>query len=377
MITIFCSEEYAYPPYGATGGWDPAPPWPLTIPWPEPAYLHTNIDDYLADSGNHKIAFYLIDYSEGWPEKPKNDIVRLAKKSHLIFVIENEISPGGLTQDGTLNQLSNVYWIMPGWSSGVQDRSIPWHYHLWRIRELYRKHLGHNLLRLDPYCPKEFYFDAMLGTRKPHRVQVYHDINRHNLQDKILCSIGPSTGGLLEKSVFEDPGFFVDPEWIQCPGSTYLTLNQSVLVGRSLYVTMSNLIPISLYNRTAYSIVCETWHDNLTLMITEKLAKTLVGRRLFVIFSGAGYLRCLRSHGFRTFGDVIDESYDDEIDNQKRWTMAFEQVRRLCDMDQKQVLDHIRSIVDHNYNMLMNSNLEAEPFQQINQIIQKHADQKV
>lgn len=377
MITVFCSEEYVYPPYGANGGWDPAPPWPLTIPWPEPAHLHTDIDDYLVDPGDYKIAFYLIEYSEGWPEKPKNNILRLAEKSRLVFAIEHEIGPSCLAQDDALNQLANVHWVMPGWSHGAQDRSIPWHYHLWRIRELYRKHLGHYLLPLDPYHPKEFYFDAMLGTRKPHRVQVYHDINRHNLQDKILCSIGLSEGDHLEKSVFEDPGFFLDPEWIPCPGSTYLTLNQSVIVGRKIYVTMSNLLPISLYNRTAYSIVCETWHDNSTLMMTEKLAKALIGRRLFVIFSGAGYLRHLRSQGFQTFGNVIDERYDDEPDNQKRWAMAFEQVQRLCDTDQKQILDHIRPIVDHNYNMLMNRDLEAEPFRQITELIKKHADQTI
>jgi hypothetical protein len=38
----------------------------------------------------------------------------------------------------------------------------------------------------------------------------------------------------------------------------------------------------------------------------------------FVIVGTQGSLKYLRSYGFKTFGDLWDESYDDEPDDSKR-----------------------------------------------------------
>ena len=56
-----------------------------------------------------------------------------------------------------------------------------------------------------------------------------------------------------------------------------------------------------------------------------------------------------------TFWDVIDESYDNEINDAKRYNMAFEQVKRLCAMDQEEVYDTIRPVLEHNYKHIMST----------------------
>jgi hypothetical protein len=45
---------------------------------------------------------------------------------------------------------------------------------------------------------------------------------------------------------------------------------------------------------------------------SEKVSRPLATGKPFVLLSGKGSLRLLRSWGFETFGDIIDESYDDE-----------------------------------------------------------------
>jgi hypothetical protein len=110
-----------------------------------------------------------------------------------------------------------------------------------------------------------------------------------------------------------------------------------------------------VFNRTAYSIVAETDHDNTLSFFSEKTAKVLLARRLFVAFTGYKFLYNLRTLGFRTFDNVIDESYDQIKHDGDRYAAAFEQVKQLCSMPQQQILDQIRPIVDHNYTLIMDT----------------------
>jgi hypothetical protein len=59
--------------------------------------------------------------------------------------------------------------------------------------------------------------------------------------------------------------------------------------------------------------------------------------------------------GFQTFDGIIDESYDLIKHDSDRYTAAFEQVRYLCSVPQNQILPKIRSIVDHNHEVVMNT----------------------
>jgi hypothetical protein len=73
---------------------------------------------------------------------------------------------------------------------------------------------------------------------------------------------------------------------------------------------------------------------------------------VFVLFAARGSLEYLRSQGFRTFGNIIDESYDSEPNNRRRFDMAWEQVRLLSTLDPREVYQRANSIIEHNYNLL-------------------------
>ena len=105
---------------------------------------------------------------------------------------------------------------------------------------------------------------------------------------------------------------------------------------------LSRVIPIQVFNDTAYSIIAETDYDNTLSFFSEKTAKPMIARRLFVAFTGYKFLHNLHNVGFKTFGNVIDESYDSCTDLQQRCDLALKQVEYLCTLDQEAVLAKIK-----------------------------------
>jgi hypothetical protein len=89
-----------------------------------------------------------------------------------------------------------------------------------------------------------------------------------------------------------------------------------------------------LYDKTWFTAIAETEMTRRPIRITEKPLKPLVNFHPFVILGNPGSLALLRSFGFQTFGDAIDEGYDDEADPRRRFERAYAEVRRLCGLDQ-------------------------------------------
>ena len=81
--------------------------------------------------------------------------------------------------------------------------------------------------------------------------------------------------------------------------------------------------------------------------------KPILARRLFIVFSGQYYLRNLRKLGFQTFDSIIDETYDNIENHDERFRLALEQMHKLIDRSQDLILEKIRPIVEHNYNLMI------------------------
>jgi hypothetical protein len=188
------------------------------------------------------------------------------------------------------------------------------------------------------------YFDALLGNLRQHRDFIYNTIQSQNLQKQILTTYMNRgyVGGLLIVNDFKT-GFEWEPDIENFDSTVTKAYDQVQYQGYQL--ALCAILPIQVYNRTAYSIVAETGLDNQYSFFTEKTAKPMMARRLFVMFSGYKFLQNLRNLGFQTFDNVIDESYDLIYNNNDRWSAAFEQVQRLCKMDQSEVFAKITPAV--------------------------------
>lgn len=204
----------------------------------------------------------------------------------------------------------------------------------------------------DTVQDKQLDFDVLLGSKKPHR-------------DFVMAKL--QTSGMLGNSLVNYRDVFSAPEFhdselsaytAQCLGSEKLyypyvseNLKPWWEVQDSISYSVSDIVPWGMYKHTKYSVVAETVYENV-FFLTEKTTKPLFAKRLFVVFSSCGFLQHLHTMGFKTFDDVIDESYDKEPNTVKRFEMAFSQLEYLSKLSYTDVLDKITPVLEHNYNRL-------------------------
>lgn len=314
-----------------------------------------SINEYLQATADIKIAFvgYKIycNYDTVLQEEFKFEdrIQLLSANSDYVFTWDSEIHPNFWETWNQCNR-DNVYWLMPGTVNDVfRKQVVPWQDWFKNCADLYRQ-LPDKLNQLQPHREKQKYFDALLGIKKPHRDFVYKNVLDNSLQDQFIMPYG---GIFNNRDFYAQDYFLFEPE-------TEIKEPEPGTAGAvsycGIHTSLSKVIHLDTYNTTAYSIIAETNYDNSFSFFTEKTAKPLIGKRLFVVFSGCQFLSNLRQLGFRTFDTIIDESYDAIENNLQRWNMAFEQVKYLCQLPQKQILEQIKPIVDHNFEVIMHTN---------------------
>ncbi len=247
-------------------------------------------------------------------------------------------------------QQPNVHHLICGFVEGA--RTEPWIDWFITTSQHYR---NNSLLdSLTPYSVKPKYFDILLGQPKPHRSCVYDYINAHKLNDQVVMTY------LLKHNdvsiADHGPSGFIFPDGdLICPNEDFCwTVTPVRYQGRQM--SLSQVVPTNIYNETAYSIVTETNIENHYTFFTEKSAKPLLARRLFITLAGQYHLRNLRQLGFKTFDGIIDESYDSEPASYQRWAMAIEQMRYLFSQPQEEILEKIQPITEHNYQVMMQTN---------------------
>ena len=95
--------------------------------------------------------------------------------------------------------------------------------------------------------------------------------------------------------------------------------------------------PIAEFGQTWFSVVTETEMRAWPSRITEKPLKPLLNFHPLITLGNPGSLRLIRDYGFQTFGGLIDESYDEELDPRRRFEMVYLEIRRLCALDEAEV----------------------------------------
>jgi hypothetical protein len=86
------------------------------------------------------------------------------------------------------------------------------------------------------------------------------------------------------------------------------------------------------YQETELEVVLETLFDDSRWHLTEKILRPIACGHPFILAGTAGSLAYLRSYGFQTFGNYIDESYDLESDPIKRLNMIISLLKQITQM---------------------------------------------
>jgi len=102
------------------------------------------------------------------------------------------------------------------------------------------------------------------------------------------------------------------------------------------------------YLDTYFSLVSETVHAYPHSFRTEKIWKPIAVGHPWIAVANQGFYRDLHNLGFRTFGDVIDESFDNIEDNDQRLDRVAAVVEDLCREDLANFLESCYTTCKYN-----------------------------
>ena len=131
---------------------------------------------------------------------------------------------------------------------------------------------------------------------------------------------------------------------------------------------------LSLFDQSAQSLlylVTETVATGRRHHLTEKTFKPIALGMPFVIVGTQGSLKYLRSYGFRTFGDLWDESYDDEPDDHQRIEKIAHTLKQLEDLQEhrQDIFESAHEIIEHNWNHFYGGGFEAVLWQELKDML--------
>lgn len=115
----------------------------------------------------------------------------------------------------------------------------------------------------------------------------------------------------------------------------------------------------SPYIDTYFSLVTETVFDYPYSFRTEKIWKPVAIGHPFIVASNAGYYRDLHNLGFKTFGNVIDESFDQIENNQDRLKRIVQIVKDLCQQDLASFIKECYNVCKYNQQRLAELRLQV------------------
>lgn len=320
--------------------------WVRSIKFSDEILITEDFGEWISNPNDQRISLIYVteDYSDS---QYRQNLRRICDVSDLtiLFLLE-------FTDDTWCHDFDrpNVIFMVPG--------RLNWHMQSARQMPLYQGFIAD---LLDFYRPrmhlldglhdgiKPKYFDALLGRRKWHRTQIFEFLDPD--QNFVTYFGDDDDNDIRGRAAHE---FSWPLEILPQPDQPVDFTMQRVLVDDHL-ISLSMLVPVEVYNQTYYSIVPETIIDNRWSFFTEKIAKPMLARRLFLVLSGQHYLRNLRELGFKTFSDIIDESYDEEPDSQRRINMVFAQMTWLQQQDPKKIQDQAKSVLEHNHQHLIHT----------------------
>ena len=223
------------------------------------------------------------------------------------------------------------HYFFPWWYGWVMhvERSVQYH------------------LKLEPEMTKQprYQFDALLGTPYPRKQWV---------ADQIRKNPGPFLWNMNVPWVSSDAGFLHGTDLHLDPSGSKPVYNE-----QGEWCNHGTLLPWRIYNDSWFSIILETQSQGYP-MVTEKSAKCLLGRRLFINFGNPGVLDLIRSMGYQTFDSVIDEGYDKIPDQEQRFIHAWNQVLYLMKQNPRDIVEKIKPILDHNQSLFLSQNHDRD-----------------
>jgi hypothetical protein len=121
------------------------------------------------------------------------------------------------------------------------------------------------------------------------------------------------------------------------------------------YDWSSESILTTKYQDIFVDVVGETFVDGCTFFPTEKIVRSILLKKPFLVYGSQDFMEYLRQMGFKTFYEYWDEDYDAYHGKERlcRMLKIIDQIAELPIGTLRQMLASMQGILDHNYNLVM------------------------
>lgn len=197
-------------------------------------------------------------------------------------------------------------------------------------------------------------------THRMHRQLFSKFLIKENIVDKNLIVINGHRRNRIESKLKKNGKIMINP--LQNDGWFYnkklLDLWKDITLKK---ITNKNIDRnydspyMNVLKKAAFNIVSETVFDFPYPNFGEKTIQPILSKRPFIMIGPYGNLKTLRNKGFKTFHSVIDESYDDIEDPNKRLEAVMNLVLELNNMSQSDLntmLYNLKDVLLHNFYLI-------------------------
>lgn len=105
------------------------------------------------------------------------------------------------------------------------------------------------------------------------------------------------------------------------------------------------------------------------IFISEKTWKPIASRQFFLTFGNPGTVEFLRSLGVDVFDDIVDHTYDKELDWNSRLLQIHQEIKRLVDLDLQDLWNQTSQRRQANFDKFWSGNFDSHYSKEIKQAI--------
>ena len=145
--------------------------------------------------------------------------------------------------------------------------------------------------------------------------------------------------------------------------------------------SVNSIIPY--YEDAFCTLVTESEYYNWNVRFTEKFYFPIMYNRPFMVLGAPGLLKWIKKYGFKTFPELWDETYDDELDLKKRTNKIIDNIKSLRGKSKSELqglLEMVKPKIIHNKKILKkyaNYNINSEHYDKLMDVMKLSLGEQV
>jgi hypothetical protein len=334
---------------------------------------------------NHNCKYENLFNDESWVIPNEIECLIRTKNLNIIFInehesfveVENEIKKLDILIKNKKLNSKNFYIINNNSYMNDIKLKLGTKINLYKINfllDLVSTHLNVKSTIDNIKIDKKFIFLCQNRRPKAHRLLLLTYLDYIGLLDLNMIdwslTYGKYNDYKLEISVFDNEITKLRHELIKSyfkitdkPRLCYFEKNETWFNNVDDY-SQCNHISIKTFQESYVNIITESHYDILDIHITEKSFKPFYYFQMPLFFASYHHVKKLKEeYGLFLFDDLIDHSYDNEIDDSKRFHMVIDEIKRLSLMK-----DEIKTYYENNINLLIKNYEYIETYKEKNVI---------